>query len=68
MITLEDSVGLCGLTEEDVLAIAEHEHVRELQQRSLRTSCPRNTAVKKFLTLLSMIFGKRSSSEAEHMW
>jgi hypothetical protein len=26
MITLEDCVGLCGLTEEEVLAIAEHEH------------------------------------------
>jgi hypothetical protein len=27
MITLEDCVGFCGLTEEEVLAIAEHEHL-----------------------------------------
>lgn len=27
MITLEDCIGLCGLTEEEVLAIAEHEHL-----------------------------------------
>jgi hypothetical protein len=27
MISLEDCIALCGLTEEQVLAIAEHEHV-----------------------------------------
>jgi hypothetical protein len=30
MITLEDCVALCGLTEQEVLAIAEHEHVPEI--------------------------------------
>jgi hypothetical protein len=30
MITLEDCIGLCGLTEEEVLAIAEHEHLSEI--------------------------------------
>ena len=30
MITLEDCLGLCGLTEEEVLAIAEHEHLPEV--------------------------------------
>ncbi len=30
MISLEDCVGMCGLTEEEVLAIAEHEHVPEI--------------------------------------
>jgi hypothetical protein len=30
MITLEDCVALCGLTEEQVLAIAEHEHLPEI--------------------------------------
>jgi len=30
MITLEDCIGLCGLTEEEGLAIAEHEHVPEI--------------------------------------
>jgi hypothetical protein len=30
MIQLEDCIGLCGLTEEEVLAVAEHEHVPEI--------------------------------------
>ena len=30
MITLEDCISLCGLTKEEVLAIAEHEHVPEI--------------------------------------
>lgn len=30
MICLEDCIALCGLTEEQVLAIAEHEHVPEI--------------------------------------
>jgi len=31
MITLEDCLGFCDLTEEEVLAIAEHEHLDEMQ-------------------------------------
>ncbi|MGI9405595.1 MAG: hypothetical protein ACR2O4_04415 [Hyphomicrobiaceae bacterium] len=30
MITLEDCIGLCDLTEEEILAIAEHEHLPEM--------------------------------------
>lgn len=30
MITLQDCIALCGLSEEEVLAIAEHEHVPEI--------------------------------------
>ena len=30
MITIEDCIGMCGLTEEEVLAIAEHEHLPEI--------------------------------------
>jgi len=30
MITLEDCIAFCGLTEEEVLALAEHEHVPEM--------------------------------------
>lgn len=30
MITLEDCIALCGLTEDEVLAIAEHEHIPEM--------------------------------------
>ena len=35
MISLEDCVGLCGLTEQEVLAIAEHEHVPEIAATAL---------------------------------
>ena len=35
MITLEDCVGFCGLTEEEVLAIAEHEHLPEIAATAL---------------------------------
>jgi hypothetical protein len=30
MITLEDCISLCGLSKEEVAAIAEHEHVPEI--------------------------------------
>ena len=35
MICLEDCIAMCGLTEEEVLAIAEHEHVPEIVAASL---------------------------------
>lgn len=35
MITLEDCIALCGLTEAEVLAIAEHEHVPEIVAAAL---------------------------------
>jgi len=35
MICLQDCIALCGLTEDEVLAIAEHEHVPEIVAASL---------------------------------
>jgi hypothetical protein len=35
MITLEDCIALCGLTKEEVLAIAEHEHIPEIAATAL---------------------------------
>ncbi len=35
MITLEDCIAMCGLTEEEVLAVAEHEHVPEIAAAGL---------------------------------
>jgi hypothetical protein len=35
VITLEDCIGMCGLTEEEVLAIAEHEHLPEVVATAL---------------------------------
>lgn len=35
MISLEDCIALCGLTEDEVMAIAEHEHVPEIAAAAL---------------------------------
>jgi hypothetical protein len=35
MITLEDCIGLCGLTREEVLVIAEHEQLPEIAATAL---------------------------------
>lgn len=35
MISLEDCVALCGLTEEEILAIAEHEHLPQIEAAAL---------------------------------
>lgn len=35
MISLEDCVGLCGLDEEEVAAISEHEHIPEIAAAAL---------------------------------
>lgn len=35
MISLEDCLGLCGLTEVEVLALAEHEHIPEMVAAAL---------------------------------
>jgi hypothetical protein len=35
MISLDDCIGLCGLSEDEVLAIAEHEHLPEIAATAL---------------------------------
>lgn len=35
MISLEDCVAMCGLTEEQVLAIAQHKHLPEIEAAAL---------------------------------
>ena len=35
MITLGDCIGMCGLTEEEVLAVAEHEHLPDVAATAL---------------------------------
>lgn len=35
MLSLEDCLALCGLSEEEVLAIAEHEHIPEMAAAEL---------------------------------
>ncbi len=51
MITLEDCIGFCGLTEEEVLAVAEHEHLPEVALRRWLSICyPASTAARLFET------------------
>jgi hypothetical protein len=38
MITLEDCIGLCGLSEDEVDAISEHEHIPEIAAAALAQS------------------------------
>ena len=35
MISLEDCIGLCGLTKEEVLALVEHEHIPDILATAL---------------------------------
>jgi hypothetical protein len=35
MISLQDCIGMCGLSEDEVLAIAEHEHIPEIAATAL---------------------------------
>jgi hypothetical protein len=35
VITLEDCIGMCGLAEAEILAIAEHEHIPEIAAAAL---------------------------------
>jgi hypothetical protein len=35
MISLEDCIGLCGLDEEEIAAVSEHEHIPEIAAASL---------------------------------
>ena len=35
MIALEDCIALCGLTKDEVLALAEHEHIPEISAAAL---------------------------------
>ena len=50
MITLEDCIAMCGLTEEEVLAIAEHElcqdhgaeRIRDMLKGDIRAALARN--------------------------
>lgn len=35
MITIEECMAMCGLTQDEVLAIAEHEHIPEIAAAAL---------------------------------
>ena len=39
MISLEDCIGMCGLDENEVAAISEHEHIPEISAAALASYC-----------------------------
>ena len=70
MITLEDCVGLCGLTEEEVLAIAEHEHLPEIAATALAACLlSQNHGSEKVLDMIvdDIRQAQRLSGDKEHM-
>ena len=70
MITLEDCVGLCGLTEEEVLAIAEHEHLPEIAATALAAYLlSQNHGSEKVLDMIvdDIRQAQRLSGDKEHM-
>jgi hypothetical protein len=65
MISLEDCVGLCGLSEEEVLAIAEHEHLPEIAAAALAAYLlSQKHGSEKVLDMIVDDFGKPSSAKA----
>ena len=56
MITLNDCIALCGLKEEEILAIAEHEHLPEIAATALASFlCQQRGDRKHTLTLLHVL-------------
>ena len=71
MITLEDCIGLCGLTEEEVLAIAEHEHLPEIAATALAQyllSLEHGGKKVRDMTVDDIRHAQLNGAEKEHMW
>lgn len=62
MLCLEDCIALCGLTEEEVLAVAEHERIPEIAAAELANYLVRNADGE--LCLKSMIRDDILAAEA----
>ena len=69
MITLEDCLGLCGLTEEEVLAVAEHEHLPEIAATALAAylSSQRHGSEKVLDMIVDDIRQAQIRSDKEHV-
>jgi hypothetical protein len=52
MITLNDCIALCGLTEEEVLAIAENEHLPEIAATALACFLSQERATEKIRDMI----------------
>ena len=69
MITLEDCIGLCSLTEEEVLALAEHEHLPEIAATALAGYLlSLKHGSEKIMEMIVTIFGKLSLPATRNMW
>jgi hypothetical protein len=66
-ITLQDCIGLCGLSEEEVLAIAEHEHLPEIAATALAQYLLSQEERTKFGTSLSMMCDEPNSVATSSM-
>jgi hypothetical protein len=52
MITLDDCIAFCGLTEEEVLAIAEHEHLPEIAAAAMACFLSQTRATEKIRDMI----------------
>ena len=69
MITLEDCIGLCGLTQEEVLAVAEHEHLPEVAATAFAQyllSCDHGTEVIRDMIVEDIRLAQRGGNK-EHV-
>jgi hypothetical protein len=69
MITLEDCIGMCGLTEEEILAIAEHENLPEVVATALAQyllSCDHGEEIVRDM-IVDDIRQAQSSGSKEHV-
>jgi hypothetical protein len=67
MLTLEDCLGLCELTEDEILAIAEHEHVPEivaLEMAEYMVHLPEGTIAIKRMILEDIQHAKEHNNSA----
>ena len=63
MITLEDCIAFCGLTEQEVLAIAEHEHIPEVAAAALADAMDAMFRVQKELVRVGVYSGMLSDQD-----
>ncbi|TVO70738.1 hypothetical protein [Sedimenticola selenatireducens] len=67
MLTLEDCLGLCELDEEEILAIAEHEHVPEivaLEMAQYMVHLPEGTVMIKRMILEDIQHAKQNNNQS----
>ncbi|MEX0758960.1 MAG: hypothetical protein WD100_05220 [Tistlia sp.] len=70
MLTLDDCIALCDLTEEEIEAIMEHEHVPEIvavEMAQYLVGCPDGASCLKRI-ILDDIAAAEARGDGEHAW